>query len=1233
MLGIGTAQALPASAGAGDLIAGTPNPGIKSCPAKVGLVYDLSGSIGKPEDGGNAANVRNTKDALKAFARAFEGTPVAVRALGFASYAPADPPSASNGYNVMTPQTLPFYDALFESSNFNQTYDGTNHHMAFQSMVDISGSNVSGNPEAIVFVTDGVPTYAGTVRGQLTGNGSEYPLGSSQFAAVANPSIFLADILKNAGTRIIPVAVKSNRLFQYADYFNRISGPNDTRYIADFPQLAGELSTIARQLCTPEVPTSTLNVAASVDGASAAVPGFKRWTPAEGGTPFSTAAGAWTSTAGKFGQPWNFGLQWDPKAAPNLEYQRRECFLNNPDLPGATPLPITDGPNDGFVNTNNANPVPVGGQVFCRYFFQSAPKLITPSVDETVRVRDVETGQVVNTPKAGDWKFALAAGANNQSGTTVQGQTLNFEPVSTRTPLDVTFTQTPVAGYTSLGTPGCLINGAGVPGANFATGPNAITLKAVTPGATVVCTFQDEITKGLKLQKTEKNGKTTAKPGDTLTYVFKLSNTGSSTLKNVAVTDELLGGAMGTVAQIAPGQTVTLPEQPNHSYKVPANASGIINNKATAAGQAVDGRNKTVGDVSANAALDIAIPAWTLTKTADKKVARVGDTVTYTMTVKNTGAIALGDVPVVDSAIGFEGVIKGPIAPGESKSITATHVLTDKDFGDTGKFINTACTKADGKNIDSVCGSATVWKAGIELTKTGPATILPGNRIAYEFTVKNTGAVTLTDVVITDQDLPVIDATIELKKPLAPGETSDVLKVEVTFPADFQGDSFTNTATVTGTPIDPETQQPLPDSKVTDEASHTVKVVRQSLEVTKTVNRPVAKPGDKVTWTITVKNTGSADLTNVTITDPTIGFTDTVASLKAGESQVRTVEWTVPTEQTQQVKNVATACAGDLCADGKADLDIASLKIVKAADKEKAEPGDKVSYTFDVTNTGSVTLTNVDVTDDILGEIGTIATLAPGDTTQLTKDYTVPKDQKESVVNTATACAAVPTTRPVQLEAAPAAATTTSVFTPLKVTGDAEQSTSTTAAKAPTVDKVCATDSHTLLVGDAALLVTKKADRSTVVTGDLITYTYTVKNVGTEKILNVKLVDDKLGDIELDKTELNPGETATGTAQYTVKDTDSGDIVNVATVTAKSESGKILKGSVTLKIPVVKVGPNTTTRPDDKVSPAQLPFTGSSSLTSRILGVGLVLLGIGALFVAIGRKPKFLERFIPSRGE
>jgi hypothetical protein len=78
------------------------------------------------------------------------------------------------------------------------------------------------------------------------------------------------------------------------------------------------------------------------------------------------------------------------------------------------------------------------------------------------------------------------------------------------------------------------------------------------------------------------------------------------------------------------------------------------------------------------------------------------------------------------------------------------------------------------------------------------------------------------------------------------------------------------------------------------------------------------------------------------------------------------------------------------------------ILIVKTVTPTSGGPGTPVTYSFKVTNTGEVTLFIILVTDDKLGTIGTIPSLAPGASTTLTKTTTLP-DAAGDLVNVGTA--------------------------------------------------------------------------------------------------------------------------------------------------------------------------------------------------------------------------------------
>ena len=88
------------------------------------------------------------------------------------------------------------------------------------------------------------------------------------------------------------------------------------------------------------------------------------------------------------------------------------------------------------------------------------------------------------------------------------------------------------------------------------------------------------------------------------------------------------------------------------------------------------------------------------------------------------------------------------------------------------------------------------------------------------------------------------------------------------------------------------------------------------------------------------------------------------------------------------------------------------------------------------------------------------------------------------------------------------------------------------------------------------LRVFKEADREVAKPGDTIKYKYTVVNTGTIALTSLTLNDDKLGIIVLnDPDPLDPGESRTYYANYTVKAGDGPKLVNTVIATALDPDG------------------------------------------------------------------------------
>jgi uncharacterized repeat protein (TIGR01451 family) len=200
--------------------------------------------------------------------------------------------------------------------------------------------------------------------------------------------------------------------------------------------------------------------------------------------------------------------------------------------------------------------------------------------------------------------------------------------------------------------------------------------------------------------------------------------------------------------------------------------------------------------------------------------------------------------------------------------------------------------------------------------------------------------------------------------------------------------------------------------------------------------------------------------------------------------------------------------------------------LTKVASSDNATLGDNITYTYTITNNTADNLTGLKLVDDKIGQIEIPVKLPAGGSITATRSYVVsPNDYSGNatkLVNIAT-------------------------FT------SAENITATV------------TRSVALNLYQAALQVTKEADKSVAALGDVITYTYNVSNTGAVEIKDISLTDDPLGNIALlsdnvTVTRLDPGESIIAKATYTVvfDDLRAGSIKNTATVTGTDPNGKAI---------------------------------------------------------------------------
>ncbi|WP_431221506.1 beta strand repeat-containing protein [Leifsonia xyli] len=348
-----------------------------------------------------------------------------------------------------------------------------------------------------------------------------------------------------------------------------------------------------------------------------------------------------------------------------------------------------------------------------------------------------------------------------------------------------------------------------------------------------------------------------------------------------------------------------------------------------------------------------------------------------------------------------------------------------------------------------------------------------------------------------------------------------------------------------------------------------------SAEFTKTSSVQSARPGDRVTYTITVRNTStlgqpydnlqfSDDLTDVlrdavynsdaTASTGTVSFASPNLTwsgpLAAGATATITYSVTVRTPDTgdhTMANTVVSSSPFTNCAAGSGDaactasVPVSELTITKTADnsavQSPARVGDTVTYRFSATNTGQTTLTGVTITDPHVGLSaltytwpGTAGTLLAGQTVTATATYQLTQADIDNanVHNSATASGNPPTGPPV--------------------------------TSPPS-------DADVPLVQGPAMTLSKAADSSGVNSparvGDVVRYTFTARNTGNTTLTAVSITDPLAGLSALTYTwpgtagVLQPGQTVTATATYalTSADINAGHVANTATTTGTPPTG------------------------------------------------------------------------------
>ncbi len=702
----------------------------------------------------------------------------------------------------------------------------------------------------------------------------------------------------------------------------------------------------------------------------------------------------------------------------------------------------------------------------------------------------------------------------------------------------------------------------------------------------------DVLTPAIELQKTVRPGTSlnacpgsetvTAQNGVAVVYCFEVTNTGDAPLDNITITDpNLTFGAsdptlVSGVIPLAPGATAT--------FAFASSIDGDLLNTATATGDPTDSAGNPLPGASSvddtdTAEVIEADPAVNLVKTVyaghdagascgggNLVTGLNGDAVTYCFEVTNTSSsTTLSAATVNDPLVGPVTLIASGdtlLSPGE----TVVYYVESTINGD---LINTATASGtpsdpsgnplpsatpvesapDTAEVDETAPAVDIEKtvyaghdAGASCDGVELVSGLNGDAVTYCFTVTNTGTSHLTNVSVTDATLGL---SLNVPGPLAPGASATVSH-ETTITGDL-----TNTASATGTPSNPS-GAPIPGLPPVDSGPDTAEVdeVTPAVTIDKTVyvgsdagascataaNSALATPGDTTTYCFEVTNTGDTYLSNLVISDTTLGITidstnenavsGSLANLAPGATAVVYIEVTAGVADVANIASVVGNPTDPLGGDlpgvpNPTDTDDALLNVVtpsvgiaKTVSANGTCPGvetvgtisgSAVSFCFEITNTGDTYLADLTIDDDIYGPLnaanttavtGTLSLVAPGATVVVRYDTTSPANDQ---VNTATT----------------SGTPTDNSGNPLGISDiDSDPDTAEITIIGPAIELVkTAVPAGTACAGiDGTTLE--------VAAGSLVTYCFEVTNVGDTYLTDVTVDDPTLGVVGLAVADL-----------------------------------------------------------------------------------------------------------------
>ena len=450
--------------------------------------------------------------------------------------------------------------------------------------------------------------------------------------------------------------------------------------------------------------------------------------------------------------------------------------------------------------------------------------------------------------------------------------------------------------------------------------------------------------------------------------------------------------------------------------------------------------------------------------------------------------------------------------------------------------------------------------ADLEITKTADEPVrVPGENVVYTLTVTNHGPTPTPTTTVTDTLPAGFSLVSATASPAGSSCSNSGTPVTVVCQLGGMGNGATATIRIEATVGPPDKRVAVNTARVSSpifdqnpdnnvDTAQTQIPPLADLSITKTDSPDPVRPGELLTYTLTVRNDGPSNAPDVTVTDnlpaslgPPISAISTqgncattLNSVNCTIGQINNGAGPVTITITARVADNTT---GNIVNTARVDLDetqvpdpdhdnneamattavtpTADLSITKTDNPDPVQAGHNVTYTLVVENHGPSTATDVEVTDDLPPSLTLVsASLPPGAGNCNNTDPvecnlgTIPNGGSKTVTIVATV--------------APSAA------------GTQISNTATVDGAEDDIGPRPNSDTElTDVIPEADLEITKSDDVDPVRAGAELTYTLTVRNAGANTATGIVVTDDLPDNVDFISATPSQGNNCTGTDPVT----------------------------------------------------------------------------------------------------